>query len=209
MRLLAGAMLLAGLWSCTNEKTELPIMGQEEVVRVDRDGETAFDTIVHAIPDFAFTDQDGNKVTGSTFNGQVYVVDFFFTSCPTICPKMKAQMLRVYEEFEDEKNLSILSHSIDTRHDSVPVLKKYATKLGIESDKWHLVTGDHDEIYSMAEEYLVNAAIDDGAPGGYLHSGAFILVDQQKHIRGYYDGTVTEDVDKMMDDIKTLLGESK
>lgn len=193
--------------SCTEtEKTkELPVLGPyksgDKVQNSDFDQEAELDQI----RPFSFVDQDGNTIDHSTIDNKIYVTDFFFTSCPTICPKMKQQMLRIYDEFEGEADLVLLSHSIDPKRDSVGRLKIFADKLGISSDRWHLVTGEKDSIYSMAKHYMVAAQEDDLAPGGYAHSGQFLLVDKNKQIRGIYDGTIPEDVDVLMEDIRFLL----
>ncbi|WP_425393221.1 SCO family protein [Ekhidna sp.] len=166
------------------------------------------DTIYHTIQNFKLVDQDSSIVTNETFADKVYVADFFFTSCPTICPKMKAQMLRVYEKFEDNPEVVILSHTIDPDYDTVALLKDYAERLGVRSDKWKFVTGSQDYIYDLAEgSYMSIADEDADAPGGYIHSGAFLLVDKERHVRGVYDGTVPEQVDVMMNDIEKLLKE--
>jgi len=166
------------------------------------------DTIYHTIQDFELIDQDSSMVTNETFADQVYVADFFFTSCPTICPKMKAQMLRVYEKFENNPEVAILSHTIDPTYDTVALLKDYAERLGVSSDKWKFLTGNQDYIYDLAEEsYMSLADEDSDAPGGYIHSGAFLLVDKQRRIRGVYDGTEPEQVDVLMNDIEKLLKE--
>lgn len=184
-------------YSQSEHKTELPIMGERQIVNGD--------TLYHTIPDFQFVDQDSNLVTQSTFEGGIYVADFFFTSCPTICPQMSAQMLRLQDKFSDNPEVKLLSHSIDPIRDSVATLKSYAEKLEIDSRKWHLVTGKKDSIYQIAKSYLVPAQEDKSAPGGYLHSGAFILIDNQRRIRNYYDGTKPEEVDLLMEDIEFLL----
>lgn len=166
------------------------------------------DTIYHTIQDFELVDQDSSIVTNETFANKVYVADFFFTSCPTICPKMKAQMLRVYEKFESNEQVAILSHTIDPTYDTVALLKDYADRLGVSSDTWKFVTGDQDYIYNLAEKSYISLADEDGnAPGGFVHSGAFLLVDKERRIRGYYDGTIPEQVDVLMNDIEKLLKE--
>ena len=166
------------------------------------------DTIYHTIADFQLVDQDSSWVTNKTFENQIYVSDFFFTTCPTICPIMKKQMLRVYEAYETNDQVAILSHTIDPKHDSVAVLKDFADKLGINSSKWKFVTGDMDYIYDLGEtSYMVVADEDPDAAGGYIHSGAFLLVDKERRIRGVYDGTVEEQVDVLMNDIGKLLKE--
>ncbi|SNT16396.1 protein SCO1/2 [Ekhidna lutea] len=168
------------------------------------------DTIYHKIQDFQLVDQDSSIVTNETFADQVYVADFFFTSCPTICPMMKAQMLRVYEKFEANPEVAILSHTIDPTYDTVALLKDYAERLGVSSDKWKFVTGGQDYIYDLAEKSYISLADEDSnAPGGFVHSGAFLLVDKNRHVRGFYDGTVPEQVDVLMNDINRLLKEYK
>ena len=190
-----------------SDKT-LPIYGEREAVERTVNGETVVDTLYHTIPDFAFVNQDSQRVTQETVAGKVYVTDFFFTSCPTICPKMKSQMLRVYEAFKDNPNVVLLSHSIDPAHDTVAVLKDYAERLGIETAKWHLLTGDKDSIYTIAEKYLAAAREDADAEGGFTHSGDFYLIDPQRRIRGHYNGTLEEDVDRLIKDIPVLLREA-
>tara|TARA_Y100001972_G_scaffold126123_2_gene179078 strand:- start:2 stop:649 length:648 start_codon:yes stop_codon:yes gene_type:complete len=189
-----------------NTTNELPILGNKKFVDKEVNGEVVKDTIYHTIRDFAFVDQDSNLVTNETFSDQIYVADFFFTSCPTICPLMKQQMLRVYEAYENESEVAILSHTIDPKHDTVAVLKDFAEKLGVKTEKWHFVTGNKDSIYDIGEtSYLVVANEDENAPGGYIHSGAFLLVDKQRRIRGVYDGTIPEQVDILINDIGRLI----
>ena len=185
----------------------LPILGPYKVQDNIVDGVLKTDTNFTTVRPFSFVDQDGNEVSHATLEGKIYVTDFFFTSCPTICPKMKQQMLRLYDDFEGNDNVLFLSHSIDPKRDSVTRLHTYAEKLGISSARWHLMTGDRDSIYSMAKHYMIAAQEDKLAPGGYAHSGAFLLVDRNKQIRGIYDGTDAEDVDKLAHDINGLLND--
>lgn len=195
-------VVVATLIGCTSSSTtaKLPIYGNKIFEEND--------TIYHTIEDFKLVDQDSSWVTNATFKNQIYVSDFFFTSCPTICPKMKQQMLRVYEKFENNNHVAILSHTIDPTHDTVAVLKDYADKLGINSSKWKFVTGDQDYIYDLGEKsYMVMADEDAEAEGGFIHSGAFLLVDKDRRIRGVYDGTVDEQVDVLLIDIEKLLKE--
>lgn len=188
------------LFSCENTSRKLPILGEREFVNGD--------SVYHTIPDFKFINQDGLEVSNKTFEGKIYVSDFFFTTCPTICPVMKKQMLRVYEKFKENPQVGILSHTIDPRHDSVQVLREYATRLGIKNPMWQFVTGEKDKIYEIGEKsYYVTAGQDSLAAGGYIHSGAFILVDKKRRVRGLYDGTKEEDVTKLMKDMEVLLNE--
>ncbi|MBC6426163.1 MAG: SCO family protein [Ekhidna sp.] len=166
------------------------------------------DTTYHTIKDFRLMDQDSVIITNESISDKIYVADFFFTSCPTICPAMKAQMLRVYEKFESNKGFIILSHTIDPKHDTIPLLNDYAARLGVSSESWKFLWGDQDEIYELAEgSYLSIADEDAEAPGGFVHSGAFLLVDKDRRVRGVYDGTVKEQVDVLINDVKKLLKE--
>lgn len=186
-------------------KSELPFYGAETVVKTDGEGKEYFDTVYKQINRFAFYNQDSAIVTENDVVGKIYVVDFFFTTCPTICPKMKKQMFRVYERFANNPQVVLLSHTIDTKHDSVPVLREFAQQMGISSKTWHLLTGEMDAVYGIADEYLISASEDPTAPGGYIHSGAFVLMDGNHHIRGYYDGVQEADVDQLILDMETLL----
>jgi len=184
----------------TSEIAELPILGERYV-------DDNQDTVYHSIADFAFVNQVGDTIRKEDMAGKVYVADFFFTTCPTICPVMKKEMLRVYEQFKGEPNFRILSHSIDPTHDTQAVLKDYAEKLGVpDAATWNFLTGDQEKIFEIGQtSYLTTAMTDDMEPGGILHSGAFLLVDQQGRIRGVYDGTKTEQVDRLLADIPKLL----
>ena len=199
------------VWSsCTqNEqsKSVLPIYGQREPVTKTVNGKTVTDTVYQTIPDFNFVNQYGKQITRKSLDGSIYVADFFFTSCPSICPIMHRNMLDVYNEFKSSGNVKILSHSIDPGHDSIPVLKSYADKLGITGNNWWLLQGNKEATYKLAESYLVAVKEDKAAPGGFVHAGYFILVDKQKRIRGTYDGTNAEEVKKLIADIKTLQNE--
>lgn len=196
--------------ACSSEKASdepLPYLGRKEVIQKEVDGSSISDTLYHVIGDFQFVDQDSTLVTPASFEGKVYVADFFFTSCPTICPVMKTQMLRVYEAFKDNPDVMILSHTIDPEYDTVALLKDFAIRLGVEDNsKWKFVTGDKDHIYEIGQtRYMVSATEDPSEPGGYVHSGAFILVDKEQHIRGIYDGTKEDQVDRLIQDIPRLL----
>lgn len=189
------------MYSCT-ENEELPILGNRDVLDNG-------DTIFHKIPDFSFVDQDSNIITNQTFENKIYVVDFFFIHCPSICPTVTKQMLRIYERFENNLEVVLLAHSIDTKNDTIPALKTYANKLGVKTEKWHFVTGEHDQIYELADDYFITARVDDSVPGGFDHSGRIILVDENRHVRSFCDGTNAESVNKFMEDIETLLNEQK
>lgn len=179
---------------------ELPILGERYV-------DDNQDTVYHQIAEFSFINQVGDTITKADVEGKIYVADFFFTTCPTICPIMKKEMLRVYEQFKDNPDFKILSHSIDPTHDTQEVLKDYAEKLGVEdAQTWNFLTGDQEKIFEIGQtSYLTTAMADQLEPGGFLHSGAFLLVDGQGRIRGVYDGTKSDQVDRLLNDIPKLL----
>ena len=195
--------LISISWACLDSGSkQLPYLGRHDFIETD----AGTDTVYHAIADFSFIDQDSSIINNNTFNNKIYVADFFFTSCPSICPLTTAQMLRVYEAFEQEDRLELLSHSIDPEYDNVEVLKEYANRIDIKADKWHLVTGEKSKIYDIAQtSYYVGVREEERAPGGFEHSGAFILVDDQRRIRGIYDGTDPEKIDQLIQDIEILL----
>ena len=193
------------LFSCNPDK--LPVYGNKTAVVKTENGKQTIDSIDYVLPDFAFVDQDSNVVNAASIRNKIFVTEFFFTACPSICPKMQAQMLRVYEKYKDNPDVQILAFTIDPVRDTVAKLKAYEKKLGIESSKWHLLTGDKDSIYHLADNFLVSAAEDPDAPGGHIHSGNFILADKQRRLRGYYDGTKEESVQKLLDELDVLLKE--
>lgn len=191
------------LASCIEKKeAKLPIFGERNV--------EGNDTIYHAIADFKFVNQDSQVVTNETFKDKIYVADFFFTSCRTICPIMKTQMLRVYDSIENDPEILILSHTIDPEYDTVGRLKDFAEKLGVKSSKWHFVTGNKDSIYNIAQtSYFATAMEDKAEPDGFIHSGAFLLIDKDRRIRGKYDGTKEDDVNRLLADFERLKNEYK
>ncbi|BDD03485.1 SCO family protein [Aureibacter tunicatorum] len=195
-----------GLFSCEDKADKkLPILGRKEIVDKEVGGEIMQDTLYHTIAPFKFVNQDGTEITNDTYRGKIYVSDFFFTTCPTICPIMKSQMLRVYEAYQSDPNVFILSHTIDPEHDTVALLNDYAKRLGVQAPKWNFVTGDKEKIYEIGQQsYMVTAYEDEQADGGYIHSGAFLLIDPEGRVRGKYDGTKPEEVEALIKDIPSL-----
>ena len=195
--------LSIALFSCKNDTQPqtLPIIGER--LGISATGDTLYPTI----PDFSFINQDSQVVNNATFDGKIYVVDFFFTHCPTICPKVTAQMLRVHDRFKDSAKVLLLAHSIDPKNDTIGRLREYADKLGVKSSKWHFITGEQDSIYAIADNYYSIAETDPKAPGGFNHSGRLILVDKKRRVRSFCDGTNAQDVDRFMRDIEILLKE--
>ena len=198
------------LSSCDTGQKKLPILGERDWVKKTVDGKEIVDTIYNTIPPFTFANQNGDTVTENLVKGKIYVADFFFTTCPTICPVMKRQMLKVYDQFKANKDVMILSHTIDPDHDTPQVLNKFAKDLGVTGDQWQFLTGPKEKIYEIGlKNYMVVAREDSAAEGGFLHSGAFVLVDKDKHVRGIYDGTTEEGTKRLIADIQTLLNEYK
>ncbi len=161
---------------------------------------------MHAIPKFSLVNQLGDTISEKTFANKIYVADFFFTSCPGICPKMTSNMALVQEEFKNDREVLLLSHSVTPEYDSVPILKNYADAKGVLADKWHLVTGSRKEIYNLGRfAYFVEEDL--GIPKGendFLHTENFVLVDRQRHIRGIYNGLNKTAISQLIADIKTL-----
>lgn len=156
------------------------------------------------VPEFSFTDQNGKTISNKDYEGKVYVLEFFFTTCPSICPKMNANMVNLQNAFANEKDFGIASFSITPHIDTPEVLKKYADKNGVTSSNWHLMTGDVDEIYKLANEgFYLYTAKDESVEGGFEHSGNFALIDKNGFIRSrsdlqgspiiYYNGMISEE----------------
>lgn len=204
---LMALIILSGMITgCETKK--LPYYGEPEIVKKVENGKETEVTVYPTIPDFSFVNADKETVTEKDFKNKVYVADFFFVTCPTICPVMKKNMLKVYQEYKDNPDVRILSHTIDPDHDTPEVLKKYATDLGVNGKMWQFVTGEKEKIYEIGQKhYMVSAIEDSTQEGGYIHSGAFILIDKDKHIRGMYDGTTDDGVKKLLKDLAVLLKE--
>ena len=154
-------IILLIISSCTKENSyKLPIYGRKIISEKIINGKKIIDTLDHTISNFSFINQDGKTVNNLTFNNSIYVADFFFTSCPTICPLMKSEMMRVYRKYINEEKIKLLSHTINPEFDTVERLKEFAKKFNVDSNKWHFVTGDINEIYEMLNYYKIPAEID-------------------------------------------------
>lgn len=161
--------------------------------------------IDHHIANFTFTNQNGKIITQKDYDGKVYVADFFFTTCPTICPIMTKNMADVQNALTNNNKVMFLSHTVMPDIDSVPVLKKYAIEHGVDDSKWNLVTGKKEDIYSIARKSYL--AVKLGAPEelyDMVHTENFVLVDQKRRVRGFYDGTNKEDMEKLIEDVNWL-----
>tara|TARA_X000000950_G_scaffold83940_1_gene105611 strand:+ start:762 stop:1457 length:696 start_codon:yes stop_codon:yes gene_type:complete len=162
----------------------------------------------HRIADFSLTNQNGKIISHQDYKGKIYVADFFFTTCPTICIAMTDNMIKVQEEIKNNPNIMLLSHSVTPKIDSVPQLKKYALEKGVIDSKWHLVTGNKKEIYELARKSYL-AVKDDGGAGPFdmIHTENFILIDPDRRIRGFYDGTDRDEINRLLDEIDMLIQE--
>ena len=162
----------------------------------------------HKIAPFSFENQNGKTITQDDYEGKIYIADFFFTTCPTICPKMTANMVNIQEEILNDSTVMLLSYSVTPKIDSVPQLKKYAIEKGVNDEKWNLLTGNKKEIYTMARKsYLAVKDDGDGGPYDMIHTENFILVDPEKKIRGFYDGTNTLAMRELLIDLEILKDE--
>lgn len=159
----------------------------------------------HTIADFSLTNQNGKTITQEDYKDKIYVADFFFTTCPTICPIMTKNMASLQEKILDDQDVMLLSHSVTPEIDSVPQLKKYALEKGVRDSKWNLVTGDKKQIYELARKsYMAVKTDGDGGQYDMIHTENFILVDKERRIRGFYDGTKPEEIEVLLEDLETL-----
>jgi len=179
------------------QKLLLPVFGEKKAV--DKD------TVYHTIGDFSLINQYGETVSKETVKNKIYVANFFFATCQSICPEMSTNLIDVQKAFEKDDSLLILSHSVNPLHDTVEVLMNYASTYNAKKGKWHLLTGDKKQIYDLARtSYLVNAIEDDGSPEGFIHGEWFFLIDTKGRMRGIYDGTDKAQVKRLIDEIRIL-----
>ena len=159
----------------------------------------------HKIADFQLQNQNGKTITQNDYKDKIYVADFFFTTCQTICPIMTGHMVEIQEKLKEDQDVLLISHTVLPTADSVPQLKKYAVEKGVDDRKWNLVTGDKKALYDLARKsYLVAKSNGDGGPYDMIHTENFVLVDKKKQIRGFYDGTNPEAIEKLLADIAIL-----
>lgn len=196
-RIIFVLLLLVSIVSCKNTSDTLPFIGVKDIV----DGKE----VEHTIPDWSFTRQDGQIVTNKDLKNHVYVTDFFFLSCPTICPRVMKEMVKLYDAFEDDDRVKFVSFTIDPKRDTPERLQKYAASLGADQQKWWFLNGEKSKTYEIANEYYIVAYEDAEVEGGFDHSGKIVLTDKNGHIRSFSDGTDPKTTDKLIKDIKTLL----
>ena len=184
----------------SKDKT-LPYIGE----RIVENGDTTY----HRIPSFEFSNQNGIAINNESFSDGIYLADFFYTYCPTICPIVISQMQRLQAEFRNESKVRFVSFALDPKRDNVERLKEYSQQLQVDQKKWHFLTGDKETIWDLAEDFFVSVAEDSEDPGEIAHSGKIILVDSQGHVRAFAEGTDEDDVTELIEDVKFLLKEIK
>jgi protein SCO1/2 len=202
------AIILYLFYTALKPSKTLPIFNPADVNPELVDSTVQYISKYHTIADFSFVNQNGKTITQKDYEGKIYVTDFFFTSCGSICPKMTSNLVDVQKAIVNNPKVMLLSHTVFPENDNVSVLKAYAIKNGIDDSKWNLVTGDKKEIYTMARKsYLV---VKMGKPSelyDMVHTENFVLVDAKRRVRGFYDGTNKEDVQKLITDINFLSNE--
>lgn len=199
------AIIITIIYQILDPEEKLPVYQPDMVNRELVDSTVQEVRKYHTIDDFKLVNQNGDTITHEYYKDKIYIADFFFTTCQTICPIMTDHMLKIQEELKNDQDVLLLSHTVIPNYDSVPVLRKYADEKGVKDDKWNLVTGDKKEIYELARKsYLAAKSDGDGGPFDMIHTENFVLVDKQKRIRGFYDGTDPGAIEKLMHDIQVL-----
>ena len=198
-------IIISIFYSILNVEKPLPIYQPAMVSTELVDSTIQHQIKYHKIADFSLINQNGDTITQEIYKNKIYVADFFFTTCQTICPIMTDNMVDIQKEIKNDEEVMLLSHSVTPQIDSVAQLKRYAIKKGVIDSKWNLVTGDKGEIYRLARKSYL-AVKDDGMPDDYgmVHTENFMLIDKKRQIRGYYDGTKKDEIKRLLKDLKTL-----
>ncbi len=201
-------IIVYSIYTLLKPEPELPVFQPDMVNAELVDSTVQYVRKYHKIADFKLVNQNGDTITQDFYKDKIYVADFFFTTCVTICPIMTDHMLKIQEQIKNDPEVFLLSHTVIPKADSVPQLKKYALEKGVIDAKWNLVTGDKKQIYDLARKsYLATKTQGDAGPYDMIHTENFVLVDKKRQIRGFYDGTKPDAIDKLMNDIKILKAE--
>ncbi|MDO9276100.1 MAG: SCO family protein [Lutibacter sp.] len=202
--------MVFAIYSLLTPEKKLPVFNPADVNPKLVDKSVINITRNHKVADFKLINQNGEIVTQEDYKDKIYVADFFFTRCMTICPVMTNNMGKLQEVFKKDDDIKFLSHSVTPEMDSIPILKEYAVKKGVIDAKWNITTGDKKHIYELARKSYF-AVLDEGDGGlqDFIHTENFILVDKKRQIRGFYDGTDSVDIDRLILDIKILQNEYK
>lgn len=204
------ALTIALFYNALKPEKTLPIFNPSDVNPELVDSTVQYVEKYHTIANFAFTNQNGKTVTQKDYEGKIYVADFFFTTCQTICPIMTTNMIDVQKAFANNPKVMLLSHTVTPETDSVPVLKKYALEKGVVDAKWNLVTGKKKDIYYIARKSYL--AVKTGKPEelyDMVHTENFVLVDAKRRVRGFYDGTKKEEIQRLIEDVNWLVENEK
>ncbi|WP_188457390.1 SCO family protein [Psychroflexus planctonicus] len=203
--LVLSAIIISLIYQALKVDPKLPVYQPDMVNKELADTSVQYVRKFHKIGDFKLTNQNGESITPKNFEDKIYVADFFFTTCMTICIPMTENMRIVQDHFIKDEEIMLLSHTVTPEIDDVPQLRKHADKMGLVDGKWHMVTGDKKHIYDLARKhYLASKTDGDGGPYDLVHTENFVLVDKEKRIRGFYDGTDSDEIDKLIKDIGIL-----
>ena len=203
--LVLSIVIVSIIYNTLNVYQPLPIYQPSMVSTELVDSTLQYKKKYHKIADFKLINQNGKTITQNDYKDKIYVADFFFTTCQTICPVMTSHMADIQKEILNDNDVMLLSHSVTPEIDTVAQLKKYAIEKGVNDAKWNLVTGDKKQIYELARKsYLAVKDNGDGGPFDMIHTENFMLIDKKKQIRGFYDGTNPEDISRLLDDIEIL-----
>ncbi len=202
--LVLSAIIISIMYSIMKPKKVLAVYQPADVSTELVDTTIQYVKKYHTIADFSLTNQNGEIITQNDYKDKIYVANFFFTTCQTICPIMTGNMEKLQQQLKDDEQVLLLSHSVTPEIDSVAQLKKYALEKGVDDDKWNLVTGDKKQIYDLARKSYLAAKDVPFQKFDLIHTENFVLVDKKKRIRGFYDGTNPEEMEKLLEDIKIL-----
>lgn len=202
-------IIISAIYSILNPVKTLPIYAPSKVNAEMVDPSIQHKKKYHTVSDFSLINQNGQIITQKDYSNKIYVADFFFTTCQTICPIMTDNMVTIQSKIANNPEVKLLSHTVTPEIDTVAQLKKYALEKGVDDSKWNLVTGDKLTIYNLARKQYLAAKENPEDPLGLVHTENFVLVDKEKRIRGFYDGTLDEEIDRLLQDIAVLQNEGK
>ena len=208
--LVLSVIIIYAIYTLLTPVKKLPVY-QPDMVNIELvDSTVQYIRKYHKISDFELYNQNGDTITKAFYKDKIYIADFFFTTCLTICPIMTDNMVKIQQKIKDDPEVLLLSHTVFPVEDSVPVLKEYALEKGVIDSKWNLVTGEKKHIYELARKsYLASKSDGDGGPYDMIHTENFVLVDKNSQIRGFYDGTDPKAIDDLLNDLKILKAEYK
>ena len=203
------AIIITVMYQALNPERPLPVYQPNDVNAELVDSTLQHVKRYHTVADFALVNQNGDTITQEDYRDKIYVADFFFTTCQTICPVMTDHMAQIQRELKNDRDVLLLSHSVTPEIDTVAQLKRYAVEKGVIDSKWNLVTGDKKEIYDLARKSYLAAKDQPYSKWDLIHTENFVLVDTKKRIRGFYDGTDPEEIDRLLEDIAVLKKEKE